>query len=43
MSMSYRQRNNRTVKVAKYLTETNKNRALKLRGLPFSVTLDDIQ
>lgn len=42
ISIFYSQQTRRTVKLNKYLTEANLGRVMKLRGLPFSVTIDQL-
>jgi RNA recognition motif-containing protein len=40
--MSFRQQTRRTVKMKKYLTEANLSRVMKLRGLPFTITPEQL-
>ena len=42
-SSNFSQQTRRTVRLSKYLTESNIERVMKLRGLPYSITIDQIQ
>ena len=40
--LNNRQQGRRTIKLNKYLNEANINRVMKLRGLPYSITADQL-